>query len=720
MSPTETAPAAVGNRVATGSPELDTMLSGGLLPGRPYLIVGPSGTGKTKLALRFLCEGVRRGESVLMITLEEPPNEMKINHRGMSPEIDQVYVFDAIPDVMRYERAPFKDIAAVRSSSRFSDTSPRIRQSPELASVEVTFTALEQTLKMEIARRSYKRLVIDSLTALQYFCMKGFDEVVGAQSFIRFLSDLRITTLLTVEAPLEDVESPERQLARGEIRLFRWDLDGRTVRAIGVEKIRGSPHDVRLHPYRITPDGIEIQLRETISRDTRQIVEGLAVAPELTRVPAPPPEVPPATVPALDLGAFEQEVAALTAAGADLAPVRTALAAAVSARARSRPDAAARQVERAAAISHALLAQLRGARPPPARREAGGASEGAHPAAGEGPEHSLQNFSPAALEASWPRVERLLASTSPGALPPTPALPSGAVAPPPPPVRVAPIPSPSVARPAPPTAPSPLPSPPEPAPRSGRPIARAASRIAGAFTRGSPPSRGLAGAPTPAPRPEHATPRTLAPSVARPPTPVEPVGEIPTTESEPPESAPLPPASVARPPAVGPSTPSAADFERPPLPTPVLLPAPPAPVAALPALGPPRPTLAEAPVASTSADIAPPRKARAAAPRKRSAKRAAPSPAIVEPSVQPAPSSTAGTTTPLAEPGGPAEVVPRVNRRKPRKKKAPSVEGAVPAPRPSAAAPEAQSSPAIAAEPASTAVPSAPPASVDGGAPPSG
>jgi circadian clock protein KaiC len=84
-------------RISTGNAGLDRMLSGGLLRGRPYLFVGPAGSGKTKLALEFLCEGVRRGEEVLLVTLEEPPNEIRFNHRGLSPDLDRVYVFDAIP-----------------------------------------------------------------------------------------------------------------------------------------------------------------------------------------------------------------------------------------------------------------------------------------------------------------------------------------------------------------------------------------------------------------------------------------------------------------------------------------------------------------------------------------------------------------------------------------------------------------------------------------------
>ncbi|MGA8424906.1 MAG: ATPase domain-containing protein, partial [Thermoplasmata archaeon] len=327
MSTSDHPTAPAEGRVSSGNAALDEILHGGLVARRPYLIVGPSGTGKTTAALQFLCDGARRGERCLLVTLEEPPNEMKFNHPGLLPDLDRVFVFDAIPDIMRYERAPFKDISAVRHSILFGEIGSEIRKTPELSSVEVTFTALEQTLRMEMARRSYTRLVIDSLTALQYFCMKGVDEVAGAQTFLRFLSDLRLTTVLTVEAPLEDVETPERLLARGEIRLFRWEFEGKTVRAIGVEKFRGSQHDIRLHPYRIGPQGLDIDLSSTISRDTRQLVERPTIVPaEATEV-----EVVPVELPASLLDSFEEEIRDLVALGVDVLPVRSEIESALAA-----------------------------------------------------------------------------------------------------------------------------------------------------------------------------------------------------------------------------------------------------------------------------------------------------------------------------------------------------------------------------------------------------
>jgi len=257
---------APGPRVSTGNVGVDAMLHGGLLPGRPYLVVGPAGSGKTTLALEFLCEGARRGERGLLVSLEEPPNECRYNHRGFGPELGRIDVFDAIPDVMNYEHVPFTDISRARSSLAFGRVPWVIRRTPELTSVEITINALEQMLRSEVARCGYSRVVIDSLTALQYFCMKGLEEMAGAQTFLRFLSDLDVTSVLTVESPVEDGDSTERVLARGEIRLFRWEANRTSVRAIGIEKFRGSSHDERLHPYRIGPTGLNVDMATTISR----------------------------------------------------------------------------------------------------------------------------------------------------------------------------------------------------------------------------------------------------------------------------------------------------------------------------------------------------------------------------------------------------------------------------------------------------------------------
>src|SRR5262245_54987643 len=64
-------------KAATGISGLDDVLSGGFTPNRLYLCEGVPGSGKTTLALQFLVEGVRQGETVLYITLSESEEELR-------------------------------------------------------------------------------------------------------------------------------------------------------------------------------------------------------------------------------------------------------------------------------------------------------------------------------------------------------------------------------------------------------------------------------------------------------------------------------------------------------------------------------------------------------------------------------------------------------------------------------------------------------------------
>jgi circadian clock protein KaiC len=65
-------------RLSTGIEGLDEILGGGLDADRVYLIEGQPGTGKTTLALQFLLEGARLGETTLYLSLSETEQEMQV------------------------------------------------------------------------------------------------------------------------------------------------------------------------------------------------------------------------------------------------------------------------------------------------------------------------------------------------------------------------------------------------------------------------------------------------------------------------------------------------------------------------------------------------------------------------------------------------------------------------------------------------------------------
>jgi circadian clock protein KaiC len=69
----------LATRIPTGIEGLDPLLNGGYFVGSTTLVTGISGVGKTVMGLQFLAEGARRGERGLMVTLDEPRDQMVRN-----------------------------------------------------------------------------------------------------------------------------------------------------------------------------------------------------------------------------------------------------------------------------------------------------------------------------------------------------------------------------------------------------------------------------------------------------------------------------------------------------------------------------------------------------------------------------------------------------------------------------------------------------------------
>jgi len=73
-------------------------LSGGLPAEHLYLIEGDPGTGKTTLAVQFLMQGVDAGESCLYITLSESKTELLLAAQSHGWNIDNLEIFELLPD----------------------------------------------------------------------------------------------------------------------------------------------------------------------------------------------------------------------------------------------------------------------------------------------------------------------------------------------------------------------------------------------------------------------------------------------------------------------------------------------------------------------------------------------------------------------------------------------------------------------------------------------
>lgn len=80
----------VPRTLPSGSPELDTLLGGGLPSGTSILVTGPAGTGKSVLATQYACAAAARGEKVRFYLFDERLGTFALRAVGLGMDIREM------------------------------------------------------------------------------------------------------------------------------------------------------------------------------------------------------------------------------------------------------------------------------------------------------------------------------------------------------------------------------------------------------------------------------------------------------------------------------------------------------------------------------------------------------------------------------------------------------------------------------------------------------
>lgn len=230
-------------RISTGVEGLDKMLHGGLLPGRAYLVKGGPGSGKTTLAIHFLMEGIKKGEKVLYVSLEEPVDILKEDMKKLGLDMD-------VSNFVAIDATPVKQKRSIFEAEHFEEFARGFKKLVD---------AVADRLKEE----KYSRIVIDPITMLRLTIR---DELEYRRMFIGFLKEVarhNATLIMTSEFYNMDIED---YLVSGVIELREIEEGGKTLRGIKIVKFRGSAFDEGVRPYRITDEGIKVYHKESIFR----------------------------------------------------------------------------------------------------------------------------------------------------------------------------------------------------------------------------------------------------------------------------------------------------------------------------------------------------------------------------------------------------------------------------------------------------------------------
>ena len=238
----DVSPSAGWRRIQTGIAGLDDVLGGGLPQGHLYLVEGDPGTGKTTLALQFLLDGIRRGESVIYVTLSESRKELEEVARSHGWPTDSLSIFEMVP--------ADEDLSPEAQYTVFHPS--------EVELADTITSILEQ-----VDATKPQRVVFDSLSELRMLARDPLKYRRQILALKRHFAGRNCTVLLLDDRTAEGQQDLQLQsIAHGVIMMQSLERDfGIKRRRVEVRKLRGSAYREGFHDYTIETGGISIYPR---------------------------------------------------------------------------------------------------------------------------------------------------------------------------------------------------------------------------------------------------------------------------------------------------------------------------------------------------------------------------------------------------------------------------------------------------------------------------
>ena len=232
-------------KVRTGIPGFDTIISGGLREGRPIVVCGPPGSGKTTFGLQYLYSGAKDfDEPGVFVTLSQSAEEISKDCKQFGWDIQDLM---AQGKLLIIDARPFK----IQEGFVALDESLYRGES-------VPFEHLTQLILSGIKRVDAKRLVVDSLTVLGMQYSNNFYMRQGMQGLMQALEDHECTSILVTEQPYKDEIPVEWYVASGIVMMQHVRKEDTMERTIQVLKLRGVRHDDQIYPMKLDENGLRV------------------------------------------------------------------------------------------------------------------------------------------------------------------------------------------------------------------------------------------------------------------------------------------------------------------------------------------------------------------------------------------------------------------------------------------------------------------------------
>jgi len=221
----------IAEPIASGVPELDELLHGGLERGTVTIIGGPTGVGKTTLGLQFMKEAAGRGERSVVYTFEEGRQTMLKRCMGIN--------------------IPVRDMIERKTLSIV-----------QVESLHYTPDEFANLVRQEVEEKNSRIIMIDS-TSGYGLSLGSRDMVSHIRALTQYLKNMGITTILiseveTITGDFQATEVGASHLADNIVFLRYLEVTGEMRRVIGVLKKRTSSFEKTLREFEITRYGIKV------------------------------------------------------------------------------------------------------------------------------------------------------------------------------------------------------------------------------------------------------------------------------------------------------------------------------------------------------------------------------------------------------------------------------------------------------------------------------